>query len=335
MTRSPITIHDVADTAGVSASTVSLALNHPGRVSDQTRQRVLEVIDELGFVPKAEAVARARQMVGRIGILGPFTAHAAAARRLGGVLRGAAGSDLEIVVFDHDSAADRQHHLVAGLPRWGRLDGLLIASLLPDEPLIEQLVDHGLPTVLIDARHPRLSSVHTDDVDGGRLAAEHLLSLGERAFCYLGELQQAGRDAAPAQQRLRGFREALNGSGRGNRPVSVAWTPRSFEQARETARQLLDDVTSAGPRAVFASDDLLAAAVVQAAYRAGLRVPQDVAVVGFDDSDLANALDMTTVRQPLEESGELALQMITEQLRRPGPVRSTFLELRLVRRGSA
>lgn len=335
MAGSPVTIHDVADAAGVSVSTVSLTLNHPGRVSDTTRDRVLEVVDELGFVPKAEVVARARRAVGRIGILGPFTSHPAAGRRLNGVLRGVAGSDLEIVVFDQGSASDSPEPFLAGLPRSGRLDGLLIASLLPANAMIEELVQRELATVLIDARHPRLSSVHIDDVAGGRLAGEHLVSLGERTYAFLGELQQSDRYVSPAQRRLDGFRSALTEAGHELSLTSVAWSPRAFHEACGTAERLLREHDSPLPRAVFASDDLLAAAVVQTARRAGLRTPEDVAVIGFDDNDLAGAMDLTTVRQPLEESGELAVRMLTEQLRRPGPARSTFLELELVLRGSA
>ena len=330
---SAVTIRDVADAAGVSMSTVSLTLNHPGRVSGRTRDQVLRVIDELGFVPKAEAVARARRGVGRIGILGPFTSHPAAGRRLNGVLRGVAGSDLEIVVFDYGSASDSPEPFLAGLPRSGRLDGVLIVSLLPEEAVIEELLKRDLPTVLIDARHPKLSSVHTDDVTGGRLAAEHLLSLGARNYGFLGERQQSDRYISPAQRRLDGFRAALNHAGQALPVTSIEWSPRAFGEASDVAERLLGE-QGPPPWAVFASDDFLAVAVMQAARRAGLRTPEDIAVVGFDDSDLADAMGLTTVRQPLEESGEVAVRLMTEQLRRPGPARSTFLELELVRRGS-
>ena len=333
MTRpAHVTIRDVATSAGVSVSTVSLAINHPGRVSDQTRQRVLQVIDELGFVPKADAVDRARRGVGRIGVLGPFTSHAAAGRRLNGVLRAVTGTDLEVVVFDHSSATDSADPFLTGLPRTGRLDGLIIASLVPRDEVVGKLVDLPLPTVLIDGYHPRLSSVQTDDAVGGRLAATHLLGLGRRSFGFVGELQRSQQYVSPAERRLAGFRNILRSAGHDLEDAAVVWTPREFTAACANATRLLSVLTT--PAAIFASDDLLAAAVVRAVHHAGLRTPKDIAVVGFDDSDLAQVLDLTTVRQPLEESGEIATKMLVEHIHNPVPTQTIMLELEFVSRGS-
>jgi LacI family transcriptional regulator len=328
-----ITIRDVASTAGVSVSTVSLTINQPERVREDTRRRVRQVIDELGFIPKADAVARARRGVGRIGVVGPFTSHGAAGRRLNGVLRAITRTDLEVVVFDHDSAAERVNPFLTGLPHSGRLDGLLITSLVPQDDVVGRLLDQALPTVLVDGYHPRLSSVRTDDAAGGRLAARHLLESGGRSFGFLGEAQRSPRLDSPTQRRLDGFRQELLSAGHSLPDSAVVWTPRDFTAAGEHAVRLLSSVTR--PAAIFASDDVLAASVVRAADQAGLRTPEDVAVVGFDDTDVARVLDLTTVRQPLEESGELATRLLLDHIRRPAPVSTTVLELSLVRRGSA
>ncbi len=328
-----VTIRDVANRAGVSVSTVSLTMNHPGRVSEQTRRRVAQAIDELGFVPKADAVARARRGVGRIGVLGPFTSHPAAGRRLNGVLCAVAGTDLEVVVFEHDSAADSANPFLSGLPRSGRLDGLLITSILPEDDVVDRLLDLPLPTVLVDEHHRRLSSVHTDDVAGGRIVAAHLLESGHRTFAFFGEAQRSPRYASPARRRLDGFVEVLGAAGHVLPDSAIVWTSREFAAACARAGRLLSTLEI--PAAVFASDDILAAAVLHAVRQAGLRTPEDVALVGFDDSDLAQVLDLTTVRQPLEESGELATRLLLEHIARPAPVRTTMLELELVRRGSA
>ncbi|WP_250008298.1 LacI family DNA-binding transcriptional regulator [Actinoplanes sp. M2I2] len=336
---SAVTIRDVARAAGVSVSTVSLALNAPDRVSEPTRRKVLRAADELGFVPKAEAVARARTGVGRIGVIGPFSSYVAASRRLNGVLRAARGAAVEVVAFDQESASTSPAPLLSSLPRTGRLDGLLISSLPLDDDVVRRLTDLDLPTVLIDVRHRGLSSVHTDDVAGGRIAAEHLLERGHRRFGYLGEAQRSDRYASPAQRRLDGFRQALADAGHPLSPDAVVWTTRDFAAARAQALNLLTD--PAPPTAVFASDDLLAAAV-RAAWQqvaAGGHGPGSLpgdgpAIVGFDGGDLAEALDLTTVDQPLEESGEVALQMLLERLARPGPARETTLDLALVARGS-
>jgi LacI family transcriptional regulator len=308
-------------------------MNHPGRVSTLTRERVQHAIDELGFVPKAEAVARARRGVGRIGVLGPFTAHAAAGRRLNGVLRVATRIDLDVVVFDHDSAADSVNPFLSGLPRSGRLDGLLITSLTPDESLVRGLLDRPLPTVLVDGRHPGLSSVRADDTEGGALAAAHLLGTGTRSFGFLGESQRTPSYVSPARRRFHGYRDGLRAAGCDVADDANVWSPRDFSTAVEQARRLLTALSL--PAAVFAGDDMFAAAVLRAANDAELRVPEDVAVVGFDDSELAEVLGLTTIRQPLEESGELAARLLLDQIAGPRATRTVLLELELVRRMSA
>ena len=168
---SRVTIYDVAAEAGVSISTVSLALNTPARVSARTRQRVLQAADTLGYTPKTEAVAKARKGVGRIGVLAPYTSYASVARRLSGVLRAVGDQPIEVVVFDQESAAHSASPLLASLPLTGRLDGLVIMSLPLEEAVAQRLLTMELPAVLVDVRHPDFDSVHTDDVSGGRLVA--------------------------------------------------------------------------------------------------------------------------------------------------------------------
>lgn len=327
------TIRDVAAAAEVSVSTVSLALNAPERVAEQTRARVLAAADALAFVPKAQAVASARRGVGRIGVVGPFTTYSAASRRLAGVLRRAAKGALEVVVFDRESSARRTAPLLASLPRTGRLDGLLIVSLPLDDAIVGRVRDLALPTVLVDAHHRGLSSVRTDDRDGGRLVAEHLLERGHRRFGFVGEAQRSNAYVSPAQLRLDGYRAALAEAGYGLVDDHLMLSARTLPAGTVAARELL--TRRARPTAVFASDDLLAAAVLAAAHQLGLRVPNDMAVVGFDDGELAQALDLTTVQQPLEETGRLGLDQLRRQMQERGPAQDSVLELSLAVRGSS
>lgn len=329
--RAP-TIRDVATEAGVSVSTVSLTLNTPARVAEQTRRRVLAAADRLGFVPKAEAVAHARRGVGRIGVIGPFTTYHAAARRLAGVLGGAADAAVEVVVFDQESSSRQTAPLLASLPRTGRLDGLLVVSLPLDEALVARLRELDLPTVLIDTRHPGLSSVRTDDTAGGRLAGEHLLRRGHHRCAFLGEAQRSSAYVSPTQRRLEGYRTVLADAARPLAAADVAFVGHGLPAATDAARSLL--IRPDRPTAVFAADDLLAAGVLRAARDLGLRVPEDLAVVGYDDGDLARALDLTTVQQPLEATGHLALEQVRTLISRRGPVHDTTLELTVVARGT-
>ena len=127
-----VTIHEVARRAGVSIATVSHTINRPHRVSAATRERVMQIIDELQFVPKATAISQARKGVGRIGVLAPFTAYASYWQRLGGVLGEFQSEALDVLVYDHGSVADMESPLLNSLPVTGRLDGLqrLLSQLL-------------------------------------------------------------------------------------------------------------------------------------------------------------------------------------------------------------
>ncbi|MEV0197874.1 LacI family DNA-binding transcriptional regulator [Nonomuraea sp. NPDC050691] len=327
------TIYDVATAAGVSISTVSLALNSPTRVSQATRRRVLEAADALGFVPKQDAVAKARRGVGRIGVIAPFTSYPSIARRLNGILRAVGDRPLEVVLFDQESAAQSSSPLLASLPITGRLDGLIIVSLSLEEAVADRLGGMRLPTVLIDVRHPRFDSVHTDDTAGGRLAAEHLISRGHHEFGFLGEAQKSGAYLSPSQQRLAGYRAALAEAGRTLTDGNVRLTGHGLAPACTAAKQLLSRPDR--PSAVFAANDTLAAGALRAAHDLGLAVPGDLAVIGFDDSELAEALDLTTVRQPLEESGHTAMELLMQRLDQPRTAREVALRLQLIPRGTS
>lgn len=223
MPRTP-TIYDVAAEAGVSISTVSLTLNSPGRVSERTRRRVLAAVDALGYVPKPDAVAKARRGVGRVGVIAPHTSYPSVARRLNGVLRAAATRPLEVVLFDHESAAESASPLLSSLPVTGRLDGLIVVSIPLDDAVARRLTAVKLPTVLVDVRHPGFDSVHTDDVAGGRLAAEHLIARGHRRFGFLGEAQTSDRYVSPSRRRLEGTGPRSPPPGTASRTATCGWS---------------------------------------------------------------------------------------------------------------
>jgi DNA-binding LacI/PurR family transcriptional regulator len=318
------TIYDVAERAGVSVSTVSLALNAPERVREPTLRRVMDAVDQLGFRPKAEAVSRARRGVRRIAVLAPFSSYPSFARRLTGVLRAAAGERFEVIVYDQESAATSR---LVSLPLTDRVDGLIVMSLPFDDDVARRLAEQHLPTVLVDDARSGFSSVTTDDAAGGRMVAELLLRRGHEHVAFLGHAQRIHDYRSPSEARLDGFRAVLPA------PPETRLVEHSFEAARAGAHDLLS--ASRPPTAIFAHDDLLAGGVLRAARERGIAVPTDLAVVGFDDSDIAEPLGLTSVHQPLEESGEIAAQILLDQLKDPGrSSRHTTLSLTVVERES-
>jgi LacI family transcriptional regulator len=307
------TIYDVATQAGVSISTVSLALNVPSRVRDETLERINAAIDELGFVPKMEAIARARRGVGRIGVIAPFTTYPSFSRRLNGVLSHLRGLSYETVVYDHEGAGTS---LLASLPLARRLDGLIVMSLPLSEEVVQRLIDRDLPTVLVELERPGFSAVTIDNDAAGELVADMLTKRGHRRFAFLGE---GGTKPHPHERMLQsearfvGFRAALERRGLSLPEEYVRLVRHQLPDATKGAGQLLE--LHEPPTAIFAHTDVLASGVLHTARTRGLDVPRDVAVVGFDDSELAEHLGLTSIRQPFEESGELAASLLLSQLR--------------------
>ena len=329
MSASRATIYDVATKAGVSISTVSLALNAPTRVKPQTLERVLAAADELSFVPKTEAVSRARRGVGRIGVIAPFTSYSSFGRRLNGVLRAVHGQSSEIVVYDEQSAAAA---VLASLPLMQRLDGLIVMSLPFSDDVAQRLIDQQVTTVLVEVERPGFSSVTIDDAAGGRMVADLLVGLGHERFGFVGEArQQSHRYVLQSEARLAGFRDGLARHDRQLSEANIRHVGHSFHAGASAADELLD--LPLRPTAIFAHDDVIASGVLKKARARGLHVPNDLAVVGFDDSDVAEHLGLTSVRQPLEESGELATETLLAQLANPRrSLQHTTLKLSLVER---
>jgi len=147
------TIYDVAKRAGVSITTVSRILNAPDKVHSETRQKVLTAIDALGFVPKAEARARAMQRTGRIGVISPFFTAPSFMQRLRGIAETLSPENYELVVYTVDSTDHLQGYL-SSLPLTGNLDGLIILSLPVGESEVRRLIEHSLPTVLLECPQP-------------------------------------------------------------------------------------------------------------------------------------------------------------------------------------
>ena len=184
-TMPQVTVYEVAENAGVSIATVSRVLNSPEKVNEATRARVLAAIDRLGYVPKAEAAARARKDHGRIGVLAPFFTLPSFVERLRGVANALDDSPYELAIYNVDSSARRDGYM-ASLPVTRRLDGLIIMALPFDQTAAERLFKHQLETVLIEFSREPFSSIRIDDRAGGRLAGEYLLEKRSSALCLCG-----------------------------------------------------------------------------------------------------------------------------------------------------
>jgi LacI family transcriptional regulator len=328
----PITIADVAARAGVSKTTVSRVLNGKGELDVTTEARVRRVIKELGYVPSARAVSLARGRTGVIGMLVPSVSWP----WMGQVLQGAAdvveSGDLGLMLFTCNRG-DESMRQFASQVNAKAFDGLLVIEPEGTLPYITELHASGLPVVLIDDREarPEFASVATTNRAGGVAAARHLLEVGRtRPVVITGT-----PDFGCVTERLDGFAEVFAEAGNPLPSTAVLPGDFTFESGRAAVVRAIAEGVDFD--SVFAHNDLSAAGALQALREAGRAVPDDVAVIGFDDIDLASYTypALTTVRQPLREMGATAARLLTAHLGGdPLPADPVVIPTELVVRGS-
>ncbi len=331
-----VTLDQVARAAGVSRATASRVVNGNPRVAADVRKAVERAVDRLGYVPNLAARSLVTRRSDSIGLViaepaGRLFEDPFFPRLLRAVGAELAARELQLVLLMPQSARDAsriERYLAAG-----HVDGALLVSLHGDDPLPSQLAAHGVP-VVVGGRPPHgaaVSFVDVDNVQGARSAVEHLVANGRRTIATI-----AGPADMPAGiDRLAGYREALRAAGLEPSPsleASADFTSDGAEAA--TARLLASQPAIDG---LFVASDLMAVGALRALRAEGRRVPEDVALVGFDDS-IAPTVEppLTSVRQPIEEMGREMVRLLVDRLSQPSPVpRRVILETRLVVRQSS
>ncbi|MGQ0600525.1 MAG: LacI family DNA-binding transcriptional regulator [Anaerolineales bacterium] len=331
------TIRHVAQKAGVGLATVSRVINHSPLVSPATRQRVLDVIAELNFVPSPTA---RRLSLGRtltIAVITPFFTRPAFVERLRGVESVVADSEYDLVLYNVESS-ERRDHYFRSVPRRERTDGVLIISLPPRNEDVPYLSESPVPVVLIDANHPSLTGLNrmiVDDVDGGRQAVQHLIQLGHRRIGYISDGFHTPFNFTASYDRYQGYLHALELTGIPVRSDYHAQGDHGRAEAKRLALQML--CLPERPTGIFAASDTQAMGVMEAARELGLAVPDDLSVVGYDDIEVAEYLGLTTVRQLLFESGQRGVNLLLRVLSSPpgAPVCEVLPTELIVRRTTA
>jgi len=308
-----VTISDVAREAGVGVGTVSRVLNGSPRVSKTTRQNVLRVMDQLDYVPNPFARCLSMGRTLTLAVIVPFFTRRSFVERLRGVEAAIAETEYDLVLYNVETVEKRDQYFCR-VPRRGRIDGLLVISLSPSDEHADHIRRSGVPTVLIDAEHPDLPSMAVDDVAGGYRAVRHLINLGHERIGFVGDIYPNAFNFTSSHYRYLGCKKALAEAGIVPRPAYYATGAHAVDVAHELTHRLLS--LPQPPTAIFAASDIQAIGVLQAARGRGVTVPDDLSVVGYDDIEVAKYLNLTTVRQPLFESGwrgtHLLFQVIDE-----------------------
>jgi DNA-binding LacI/PurR family transcriptional regulator len=329
------TLADVALHARVSKATASRVLNGSRQVDPNTRRRVLEAMAELDYTP---SVAARRLSFGRtltITVVTSFLTRPQAAERLRGIDAVLSDSDFDLLIYNVETVEKRDQYLCR-LAVAQRTDGLLVISLPPREADVRRLASAAIPVVVIDAHAATvegLPHIIGDDIAGGQAATRHLLDLGHRAIAFIGDEFDNPFAFTSSRHRFMGYELALAGAGVPVRPRFVALGAHGRYEARALALGLL--ARAERPTAVFATSDTQALGVVSAAHELGLRVPEDLSVIGYDDIEMADYLGLTTVRQHLFESGRLGAELLLSEIRsRSAAPPSTVLAPEVVVRGT-
>lgn len=320
------TIKDVAAHAGVGIGTVSRVLNDHPAVTEATRAKVRAAIASLNYHPSRTARALSRRQTGSLAIVMPFFTEPAAVERLRGVVEAVDESSFEIVLFNVDHASRRSTRF-AQLARGDVADGALVLSLRPTDDEVGLLRARGLPVVFVDADVPGFPRYVVDDTEGGRLAGRHLLELGHERIGFVGDDVDPAFQFTSSARRRQGLAEALRDGGRPLDQRYVRLGPHAREVARQLAVELL--LQPEPPTAIFAHSDTQALGVLEAAECLGRQVPDDLSVVGFDDIEAARVAGLTTVHQPLHESGRLGARRLLALLEGESDPDDERVELRL------
>ncbi|MFI9626699.1 LacI family DNA-binding transcriptional regulator [Streptomyces sp. NPDC052042] len=309
------TLEEVAARAGVGRGTVSRVINGSPRVSARTREAVEAAVAELGYVPNRAARALAGNRTDAIALVVPESeARFFTEPYFSDIVRGvgAALADTDMQLLLTFVGNDRERRKLAQYLTAHRVDGVLLVSVHADDPLPDQLEQLGMPAVTSGPRSASepLASVDSDNFEGARTAVGHLVSRGRRTIATI-----TGRlDVYGARRRLDGYHEAIAAAGLARDEDLVAPADFTEEGGARAMRALL--ARRPGIDAVFAASDVMAAGARQVLREAGRRIPDDVALVGFDDSAVARHMDpaLTSVRQPIEEMGRTMARVLLQEI---------------------
>ncbi|MBI2844958.1 MAG: LacI family DNA-binding transcriptional regulator [Chloroflexi bacterium] len=331
------TSQDVAARAGVSRTTVSLVLNGvPNvRISEKTRARVFLASQELEYYPDAAARSLVRGLTQTLGVILCQTpdrifADAFLPEVLRGIGEAAQGNGFRVLLQSVEDITRPAAYL--HLVREKRIDGIILSGPRADDQQLLRLREEGFPVVLLgQLEGSGIPFVDVDNIAGAKRGAEHLLSLGHRR---IGLITNAPLHYTASAQRLLGYRQALEEWGIGFDSSLVRYGDFHEESGKKAMAQLLD--LSPPPTAVFVASDLVAFGAMEAIKSGGLRIPQDTALVGFDDVPLARYVDppLTTIRLPAYELGARAAAMLLDMIQAKKDGEGLLLDTELVVRES-
>ncbi|MBN1294600.1 MAG: LacI family DNA-binding transcriptional regulator [Candidatus Latescibacteria bacterium] len=307
-----VTLKDIAIRAGVTSATVSMVINNKPNISETTRKKVLKIAKELNYYPNVIARGLATKKSNSIGVIVPNLASSFVVRVLQGIKSTNRDIEYTVQLFDTIGQKERESQLFQRLARERRIDGVILISSTVTEEELNVFAEESVPSIIVARRCEHLDSVYVNNEQGAFDATEYLITKGHRNIACITTRKQG----IPTEERYNGYLRALRShqiEARSDILFDVN------DDGMEDGIEIFDRLKNIVPRptAVFVpAGDMVAIGIVKEAKREGIKVPDDLAIVGYDDIPAAEVIEpaLTTVRQPKLEMGDYAINMIVDKI---------------------
>jgi DNA-binding LacI/PurR family transcriptional regulator len=307
-------------------------LNHHPYVSAETRSKVLDAIKELNYTPNLIAKQLSSGRTHAIAVTLPFLTYPSFVERLRGVQTALADSNYVLILYGAESVSQRDVNFL-DLSQTARIDGILIVSVPLSDENANAFLETNAPVVLVDIFNPKFNRVFVDEVEGGMMATQHLIDLGHRKIAFISDLLNPDFQFLAMRERYHGYQKALKDN---EIPINSKYhleAPHGQYEAKILAKKLLS--MEDPPTAIFAGSDTQAIGVLNAAREMDIKVPEELSVIGYDGIRDAEYMNLTTIEQPLFDSGVEGVNLLISLIERPSQnIREIRMPLKLHVRGT-
>jgi LacI family transcriptional regulator len=328
-----VTIYDVAKKAGVGIGTVSRVINNSPQISPHTKEKIAKVIRELKYQPSLMARGLALKKTSIIACIVPLFTGYFYFEVLNGIQQALSNYGYDLILNSVDKIEKKEEVLKRTI-RERKVDGVLLISLPISNKLATKFIESKLPIVLVDNYHDSLDSITIENKEGAFIATEHLIKLGHK---HIGMIN-GNPGSLPAMNRLEGFKAALGKhqiacnekfivSTDSNDDPEINQNDGFNKKAGYRGMQQLLHTHNGRPTAIFVSSDIQAAGAIRAIQEHNLSIPNDIAIIGFDDIELSTYLGLTTMKQPMFEMGIIAVDRLIERIQNPENPDTVFKKL--------
>jgi DNA-binding LacI/PurR family transcriptional regulator len=308
-------IVEIAKRAGVSPATVSRALRGMHHVNERTRTKIIEAAQLLDYPIRPDLLpSSATTRTNTIGVIAPFISRWYFSQALAGVEQALREAGMDLLLYNF-AQVDARQRVFQQKKLIGKVDGLIVISLPPTEKEFDRILGLGIPVSLLGISNDRCSTVSIDDVKGAEIATQHLVDMGHRDIAIMVGQNSYNFNFEVSNQRKDGFIRILNENGISFNPAFEIVADFDSHTAELAMTEFLGRKKL--PTAIFCESDEMAFGAIKAIRKKGLRVPEDISIIGYDDHEFSATIGLTTIAQPVQFLGQLAASQIMAKIEKP------------------